>query len=81
MVTAKNRARFNKLTLEILKHKYRYYVLDIIVISDYEYDLIERERIALGRGLGIDMDAYEHWVGFDYKHPMAKKVLKEFNNA
>ncbi len=68
---------FNKLTIELLKHKFRYYKQDRPTISDYQYDVMEHRWLKMGRELGIDMDSYEHWVDFDEKHPLAEEALHE----
>lgn len=69
--------KFNNLTKELLTHKYHYYMKDDPIISDYEYDKLEREWISLGKELGINMDDYPNWIGFDENHPLAKEVLEE----
>ncbi len=45
--TTADRARWKELAETIEEHRYRYYVLDAPVVSDGEYDLLERELIAL----------------------------------
>ena len=45
--TNADRARWKELAEAIEEHRYRYYVLDAPVVSDGEYDVIERELIAL----------------------------------
>ena len=42
-----DRARWKELAETIEDHRYRYYVLDAPVVSDGEYDVLERELIAL----------------------------------
>lgn len=42
-----DRARWKDLAELIEEHRYRYYVLDAPVVSDGEYDVLERELIAL----------------------------------
>ncbi len=73
--------RFIKLGWEILEAKFRYYELDDAVLSDSEYDRMEKEYEALGLKLGIDTDA-RYMVGFDMTRPScrlaADKVLKRF---
>jgi NAD-dependent DNA ligase len=68
---------FEELTIQLLKHKYNYYILDSPTISDYDYDILERKWDKLGRELEIDMDNYPNWIGFDYKHPLAKRALEQ----
>jgi NAD-dependent DNA ligase len=69
--------QFEKLELELLTHKYHYYILNSPIITDYEYDLKERRFFEIGAELGIDMDTYPHWVDFDYNHPKAPKVISK----
>ncbi len=45
--TSADRARAKELAELIDEHRYRYYVLDAPVLSDAEYDVLERELIAL----------------------------------
>lgn len=45
--TTADRARWKELAETIDEHRYRYYVLDAPVVSDGEYDALERELIAL----------------------------------
>lgn len=45
--TNADRARWKELAESIEEHRYRYYVLDAPVVSDGEYDVLERELIAL----------------------------------
>lgn len=63
----------NKL-LQLLEHKYKYYVQDAPTISDYEYDMLERAWIKEEK---IDIDTYPNWVGFDRKHPLAYKIIEK----
>lgn len=46
-MTTTDRARWKELAELIEEHRYRYYVLDAPVVSDGEYDVLERELIAL----------------------------------
>lgn len=68
--------KFRQLTVELLKHKYLYYVKNRPQITDYEYDMKERDWIKLGTDLGIDMEIYPNWVDFDSKHPLAAEATK-----
>lgn len=45
--TSADRARWQELAELITDHRYRYYVLDAPIVSDGEYDELERELIAL----------------------------------
>lgn len=60
--------RFIKLGWLILEAKFRYYVLDDPILSDGEYDRLEREYSELGKRLGYDMDAL-YMVDFDRTRP------------
>lgn len=79
---------FEDLQKVLLGHKYRYYVKARPTISDYEYDMLEKESFLLAQELGYRADAWEgpeedekehiHWmVGFDPSHPLAKEVIEE----
>ena len=63
---------FNVLTLELLQHKYRYYLQSAPIVSDTEYDRLEKEWTVLGTALGYEMDYYEPWVDFPTEHIYAK---------
>lgn len=67
---------FDNLTVELLKHRYRYYHLDNPTISDYDYDMMERKWTALGDEVGVDWATYPNWVGWDPKHPLADRALE-----
>lgn len=45
--TNADRARWKELAETIEEHRYRYYILDTPAVSDGEYDVLERELIAL----------------------------------
>lgn len=68
--------KFRSLTVELLKHKYLYYVQARPIISDYEYDMKERQWMKLGEDLGLDMEIYPYWVDFDKNHPLADEAIK-----
>lgn len=74
-------AEFEKLTIELLKHRYLYYHLDNPSISDYDYDMMERKWHTLGDDLGVDWATYPNWVGWDDKHPLASKALDEMSGV
>lgn len=44
---------FDLLGLRVLAHRYRYYVLDDSVVSDFEYDYIERYYEAIANDLKV----------------------------
>jgi hypothetical protein len=62
---------FDALTVELLAHKYRYYILSQPVISDSQYDQLEKAWESEGMRLGFDMENYEPWVDFPSGHPFA----------
>ena len=75
MCMSKLQEKFDALQRELLRHKKLYYVDCTPEISDYEYDMLERESFKLARGLGFRADSWEgpeenekhhvHWmVGF-----------------
>lgn len=68
---------FNNLTINLLKLKYEYYVLDETSASDAVYDSLERHWYKLGRELDLlKEDETSPCVGFDYNHPLAGKAIK-----
>lgn len=76
MVKSKLRKEFDKLTITLLQHKYRYYILCDTTIDDFEYDYLERKWRAMGVELGYNMDRYPNWIGWPPKHPLAAKALE-----
>lgn len=60
--------RFIKIGWELIEAKFRYYVLDDPLLSDAEYDRLEREYKELGVKLGIDTEAL-YMVDFDRNRP------------
>lgn len=68
---------FEALTLDLLKHKFRYYQMNRPTISDYQYDMMESRWLKMGVQLGVDMDNYEFWVDFDERHPLSKQAEHE----
>lgn len=61
---------------ELLKHKFRYYIEDRQIISDMEFDLLEKKWIALGKRIGKTREA-PFWIGFDWDHPFAQRAAVE----
>jgi len=60
----------------LYEHKYRYYVLDKPIITDHEYDRIERPYLNRCMRKGVEPFG-GHNVGFSYDHPMAKAIIKK----
>lgn len=75
------RKEFERLEVELLTHKYHYYILNAPLITDYEYDMKERRFFQVGKELGIDMDMYPNWVDFDYNHPKALNVIEKIEHG
>lgn len=68
--------RFVKLGWEILEHKCRYYMHSAPSISDYDYDMLEKEYEALGSELGLEPSASD-MVDFDENRPACQNVVKK----
>lgn len=65
------------LEILLLAHKYAYYELNNPIISDYQYDLIERKYYNALEDFQVNLDEYlTNWIGFDYNHPRAKEAIK-----
>ena len=62
-----------ELSWKILRAKYHYYIKDNPIMSDYEYDMMEREYDNLCNNLGIKPTASD-MVGFDIKRPSCQLV-------
>lgn len=62
--------RFHPLEIEILAHRYLYYVLTTPVISDYKYDMLERRARA-----ELPEDSPVHGVGSDLKESYSNEVV------
>lgn len=79
---------FDNLQKVLLMHKYLYYIKSSPIITDYEYDMLEKESYLLAQELGFRADPWEgpeedekhhvHWmVGFDPSHPLSNEVIEE----
>lgn len=73
-----NKNTFKRLTVYLLRHKYLYYVTNAPEITDYGYDMKEREWYKMGLELG-ELKEGEHTpcIGFDENHPFAKTAKNE----
>ncbi len=79
--------RFEKIGKELLMHKYLYYIMAQPAISDYEYDMREREYVKLAEkieqepSVHLIADWNEKWAGtvidFPESHPWASEVIAE----
>ena len=67
---------FIALQKELLRHKFLYYEMSMPVITDFDYDMMERESFEMAQLLGFKADKYEgpeenekhhvHWmIGFN----------------
>ena len=82
---------FESLGKEILKHKYLYYVKNTSEISDYDYDMLEKEYTDMAKTLENEPKIHliSEWddlewlgnngavVGFPENHPWSKEVIEE----
>lgn len=69
--------KFNRLSLELMKHKYRYYVLCRPTISDFSYDRLEREWYLLGTRLGFLSEGDSSpCIDFDTNHQLANEAIE-----
>ena len=62
-----------KLAWDILRYKYWYYVESKPIISDYEYDQIEKEYERLCKAEGVPPTASD-MVDFDWNRPACQLV-------
>lgn len=68
---------FHWATVRLLAHKYAYYILGGYYITDDGYDIEERSWYVMGIALGLlKEDETSPCVGFDWKHPKARRALK-----
>jgi len=86
-IEAKMSPEMRSLMLDLLVHKYLYYEMADTLISDYDYDMMERKWVKMGEDLGINMDEYPFAVDFPHGHPLsaqavikAKQLLEEKRN-
>lgn len=69
----------DKLTKRILSHRYRYYVLNHPVISDHEYDYLERFYNDYCNDNDL-INYLEDTVGWSASHYKAKEIAFEVDN-
>ena len=55
----KESQEFIDLQKELLRHKFLYYVQNTPEISDYDYDMLERQSFRMAQELGFKGDGYE----------------------
>jgi len=78
--------KFEQLGRELLRHKYLYYIKCSPEISDYAYDMLERDYIKLAGDvqheptIHLIADWNEKWAGtvvdFPFTHPWAKETAE-----
>jgi NAD-dependent DNA ligase len=68
--------RYNTLSWKILEAKYRYYILSEPTITDYEYDLMEKEYDSLADELGLPKTASD-MVDFKSDRPSCQAVIEK----
>lgn len=70
---------FNQVGNRILEHRYRYYILNENVISDFEYDYLERYYKEIASKLNLPDTALD-MVGFDITKPGAFEAKQRVDN-
>ncbi len=68
------RQRFIDLGWKLLEHKYRYYILSKPIISDYDYDMLEKEYEQLAIQLN-EPPTVTDMVDFDTSRHSCKSVM------
>lgn len=68
----------NGLYNRLLEHRYRYYGLDAPVISDHEYDYIEKEYNRMAQEAGVKI---MEMVDFDSNDPLAIEAKKRVDSS
>lgn len=58
----------------LLEHRYRYYILCMPIISDYEYDMLEREYLKTA-----PEDSLLRLPGSDLIESYPKHIVNKFN--
>lgn len=54
------------------KYRYHYYELDVSLVGDYEYDMLEKEYTEGCDRLGIaKINRIDNYVGFTWRIPMS----------
>lgn len=71
---------FKNLGWLLLEHKFRYYILQKPIISDYEFDKIETSYRSLAKKLGLPPTASD-MVGFDMTRPSAQRAAMKVLGA
>ena len=68
--------RFIQLSWELLEHKCFYYMLNAPVVSDYEYDKLEKEYDALATELNLP-NSVADMVDFDTSRHSCRLVMEK----
>lgn len=71
---------FEKLGERLLEHKYRYYVLNSSIISDFEYDYVERVYDDLAKELGLE-PVCANMVGFNLQAEPARLAASRVDSG
>lgn len=76
MSVSEKKQKMVKLSWDILKYKYHYYVNDKPIISDYDYDMIEKEYEALCKEFDVPPSATD-MVGFNWNRRACQLVASK----
>ena len=67
---------FENVGKKLLGHKYRYYLGNEGIISDGEYDYVERYYEAVAEDLGLEPEIV-NMVGFNSEHKWATEIVEQ----
>lgn len=70
------RQRFVELGWKLLEHKCWYYMFQDPKVTDYQYDMLEKEYEALASELGLE-PSVSNMVDFDMKRPSCERVYNK----
>lgn len=79
MTDKERRDYFHVLGIRLLCHRYRYYVLDSPIVSDNEYDYLERHYEMVAKELNEHPWASD-MVGYDFTKPHTKEAEEQVLN-
>ena len=84
-------SEFEEMGKQLLKHKYLYYIKAAPIITDYEYDMLERTYTRMAKALKHEPSIHliSDWdeldwlnngavVGFPHDHPWAQEIIDEY---
>jgi len=72
--------RFIELNWLLIEHKYRYYVMINPIITDYEFDMMEKEYRELAEELDVPPTASD-MVGFDDSKFSSQLVINKLKGG